>query len=131
SDVDFDYEKNSGDTLYLRGKKYQLPFTLTKVTAEDKERYLSSGYPEAIETTQAFFTNNPNAYVNIDSAGIIYIVGISIDKELRIFRATYVDQENKTKSTFSIFPFTLDGIDILTPPGTAVLGTVYLRAESD
>lgn len=131
SDVDFDYEKNSGDTLYLKGKKYQLPFTLTKVTAEDKERYLSSGYPEAIETTQSFFHDNPNAYVNIDSAGTTYKVGISIDKELRVFGASYVDQENKTKSAFSFFTFTLDGIDVLTPPGTAVLGTVFLRAEWD
>lgn len=128
SDVDFDYIKNSGDTIYLTGKKYGLPFTLTKATAEDKNRYLDNGYADAIAKTLSFFTDQPNTYINVDSAGTTYQVGIALNYQVKMLIAGYLDTHGKSRSVADYFSFDLDGLDLYAE-GLPVLGKRFIGME--
>lgn len=127
SDIEFDYVKNSGDSIYMMGKKYGFPLILTQVTKDEQERYLNKGYAESIPKTRQFFVDNENAYVSIDSAGHTYKVGISINNTNKFISAAYTDLDNQTQGSLMPFTFNLDGLDFFI--GWDILGQQFIQAE--
>lgn len=129
SDVEFDYIRASGDSVYMAGKKYGLPLVLTPVTQQEQEQYLNQGYTESIHKTQEVLSNTENAYVSIDSAGTTYKVGISINNTDKLIGGSYVDLDNKIQTSEMVFIYDLDGMDFLI--GLDILGTKFVRAERE
>ena len=119
SDVEFEYIRNSGDTLFFQGRKFKKDFILIKASAEDQSKYTSGEYLTSISTFKDVFNAIKNAYIEVDFEGQTNRVGISMifdgamaTRKSAIF--TYVDARNNaiTRATKKI-AFLLGGIVFL------------------
>lgn len=60
SDVEFDYVKTHGDTLFFEGRKFIKPLVLVKATAEEQTAYLSKKLLVSINDVNAYFEEGIN-----------------------------------------------------------------------
>ena len=57
SDVEYEYLKTHGDTVFFSGRRFKNPLTFVKATAEEKAKYVNAGYLQAIERVKSFFVD--------------------------------------------------------------------------
>ncbi|MGE8290498.1 MAG: DUF4302 domain-containing protein [Sphingobacterium sp.] len=105
SDVEFDYIKTVGDSLFFEGRKFKKALVLVKASNTESKEYLNKGYSNAIKATNEFFTNNQNSYIEVD--GLKY--QISINSGTKEVGAMTILPGNKVVSTTTNFYYTLDG----------------------
>ncbi|RZL46625.1 MAG: DUF4302 domain-containing protein, partial [Pedobacter sp.] len=119
SDIDFIYQKISGDTIIFLGKKYRQPFKLVKATAAQKATYEAGGYKTAIDKYKSYFTTNRYPYIEITSGNSTIKVEISHNLSNVMGVAKRVDftgvlADGKTiKSSATKFAYNLNGTDLL------------------
>lgn len=119
SDVEFTFDKISGDTVIFIGKKYRQPLKLLKATAAQKTSFLAGAYNTAIEKFKTFFTNTANPYIEIGTGANLIKVGVSINATNNLAagkRTNFLGvlADGKTvKSAQAKYAFTIDGADIL------------------
>lgn len=79
SDVEFLFERSSGDSLVLTGKKYRQVLKMVKATAAQKTAYTSGELKTAIDKVKAFFVANKYPYIDIVSGSATIKAGITIN----------------------------------------------------
>ncbi|MBD1430666.1 DUF4302 domain-containing protein [Sphingobacterium litopenaei] len=112
SDIEFEYIRSSEDSVFLKGKKYQHDFLLTKISTSDKQALDNKELKSKIDQVTAFFANNLNSYFQIDNSDIKYAV--SIDRIGRQIILNWMEND-KVESVISSFAYSLEGIDIFKP----------------
>lgn len=66
SDIEFIFDRISGDSIIFTGKKYRQPFKLVKATAAQQAAYTTgSTYPALIASMKGFFSKNVNTYITL------------------------------------------------------------------
>lgn len=92
SDIEFEYLRSSGDSIIMKGKKYQNEFVLIKASADDEKVYSNKGYADAINKFDQFFLTKFNNYIEVDSKPVNFYVN-KTDKNMTVL---YTDAANKT-----------------------------------
>lgn len=128
SDVEYEYLRTSGDTLYMKGRKFGKDLILIQASQAEKEAYVSGEYLEAINKTKQFFLDNANPYIIVDD--IQY--QISANAVLKSAESTAVMDNDSIAANSAKFYYGLDGIHI--PEGLAfgdVLITKLIWGDGD
>lgn len=114
SDIDFVFDRASGDSLVFIGKRYRQALILVKASAEQKAKYLNGDLKPAIDKLKQFFTNNPNAYfengplkVSVEPNG-----GNSLNAGKRI-TLTAITPDDAIITSSAKFAYTIDQMAIL------------------
>lgn len=95
SDVEFEYQRTSGDTIVLRGFKYKNELILVKVTADEKNRFLGTAYKANIDAVNDFFLTHSNNYITM--AGSTAKVEFVLDKSGKKAQLQFVDANGAVK----------------------------------
>lgn len=127
SDVEFDYVKTSGDTLFFEGRKFYKPLILVKATEEEASAYQAGSYQEAIEKTTDYFSNHANPYIEIK--GQKYLLSINAGTKLADGMALLPGDEVVGES--ADFYFTLNGVKAIGTIEMAENHFVELRWEDE
>ncbi|MDF2476721.1 MAG: hypothetical protein K0S24_2204 [Sphingobacterium sp.] len=110
SDVEFDYLKTRGDTLFFEGRKFQRPLIFVKATKAEQESYISGGYEQSVNKFKDYFANNPFSKLSIGDTqfefGFDY-KGKSITLEARNSDGSFSNLDA------AVFAFTLNGIEFI------------------
>ncbi len=119
SDVEFTFDKISGDTLIFIGKKFRQPFRLVKATATQKTAYLAGALKTSMDKMTKFFVDNKFPYIDVASgqattkANIIpnFTNNLASGKRIEL---TGILSDNVTISTVkSKFAFSVEGVSVL------------------
>lgn len=125
SDVEFEYQRTSGDTIVLRGFKYKNELILVKAAADEKGRYLSAAYKANIDEVNEFFAVNANNYVMID--GITNKVEFVLDKSGKKASFQYVDDQGAVQQVAGKYNYEDVGINFA--PGFTVNGITFVKGK--
>lgn len=125
SDVEWEYQGTSGDTVKMKGFKYRNDMFLVKATADEKARFLSSAYKDNVDAFNQFFAEKNNNYINID--GIGNKVEFIYDYLAKAVKFQYVNNEGGVVQSNGKFNFEDIGLNIA--PGFAVAGISFSKAE--
>ncbi|GEP98781.1 DUF4302 domain-containing protein [Chitinophaga cymbidii] len=125
SDVEFEYQRTSGDTMVLRGFKYKNEMILVKATAEEKSRFLGTAYKANIDAVNDFFTVNANNYITMD--GITNKVEFVLDKSGKKASLQYVDNEGLVKQIAGKYNYEDVGINFA--PGFTLNGITFVKGK--
>lgn len=127
SDIEFDFQRATTDSIFFKGRKYAGQMVLVRATQAEQERFLSGGYYESIKKTRDFFVENPVTYFEVDNVRY-QIFFNDVGKTLDI--ASFVD--NKViSSPIQGFSFLLDGVEIPKglPSGSSVVHSFIWEGE--
>lgn len=116
SDIEFEYVKSSGDSVYMRGKKYLNDLVLVKASAEESKEFESGGYALAIEQQERFFIENENPYIEIEDVQI----GLALNESDKLLSFTVLENGSAKVFTGKYF-YSLSGSEVLSNIG--VFGT--------
>ncbi|OQP42813.1 hypothetical protein A4H97_11675 [Niastella yeongjuensis] len=125
SDVEFEYERINGDSVLLRGFKYKNELVLVKVTAEQKDRYLSAAYKANIDAINNYFVGKTYNFINI--AGLNNKVQFLFDKGNKTVVFQYTDNNGEVKKADGKFNFEDVGL-IFSSGGITVNGITFVSA---
>jgi len=120
SDIEFDYVKSSGDTLFFQGRKFYKPLTLVKAKESEANKYDSKGYLNAIAKNKAFFKKNPLTSVIVGDveAEIAFVFS---SKKMSVIVA---NSDGTFSSSFADFCSTIDGFEII---GGTLINNVQIK----
>ncbi|MGN0003694.1 MAG: DUF4302 domain-containing protein [Sphingobacterium composti] len=118
SDIEFDYIKSHGDTIFLEGRKFHQPLVLVKATEGEYTQYLNGDLAKSISKTDDFFEKNSNAYIEVDDVKY----QITLDNYSKFIGADGVLPGNIVESSLSKYNYSLEGI--------SVFDTTYLKVGS-
>ncbi len=107
--MEFEYDRTSGDSVILRGFKYKNELVLVKVTAEQKNRYLSHAYKANIDGINNYFVGKTYNYINI--AGLNNKVQFLFDNGNKTVTFQYTDNNGEVKRADGKFNFGRCGAD--------------------
>ncbi len=66
SDVEYEYKRTSGDSIFFAGRRFKKDLVLVKATAAQQQSYLGGEYNAAINKSRNFFANTPNPFIPKD-----------------------------------------------------------------
>lgn len=66
SDVEYEYQRMSGDSVFFTGRRFKKELVLIKATSAQQQSYLGGEYLNAINKFREFFTNTPNPYIPLN-----------------------------------------------------------------
>lgn len=69
SDIEFVYDHSTDDSIVFIGVRYRNNLNMVKATAAQKTAYLNGGFKDDVDKFKTFFTNNKNAYFNLNIDG--------------------------------------------------------------
>jgi len=134
SDVDFIYDRSSGDSIVFIGKRYRQPLKMVKATAAQRTAYESAGLKTAIDKIKAFFTANANPYIEVVSGGATLRVGVAPNLTNSVLSGKRMDlvgvlaDGNTVFSSGQKFAFTLTGTELLNG-GLIWQGITFVKME--
>lgn len=120
SDVEFDYVKSSGDTLFFQGRKFYKPLILVKAKESEASKYNSKGYLNAIAKNKTFFKKNPLTSIVVDGVEAEIAFGFSTKKMSMVI----ANSDGTFSSSFADFCSTIDGFEII---GEALVNNVQIK----
>ncbi|WP_300601716.1 DUF4302 domain-containing protein [Niabella sp.] len=123
SDVEFEYLRNSGDTIILKGRKYKNTLFLLKASTSDAAAYTGGGYATAIDAFKTYFSTKRNNYFSVDSAGKSNAIIISFNNTTKLFNTIRLGANGAGVPAATGFGFSNDGV-FLTDP-IKLLGTTF------
>jgi len=109
SDVEFDYVKTSGDTLFFEGRKFYKPLMLVKATEAQQQTYISGKYLDQIEKNKAFLKENPLTSIVVDKME----AEITFNFPTKIVSIITADADGNFSSLSASFCNTVDGLEII------------------
>ena len=127
SDVEFEYQRINGDSIILRGFKYQNYFILVKATAEQKNRYLSAAFKANIDEINNYFTVKLNNYINV--AGLNNQVEFILNKSTKIAKFQYMDNNGNLIQVTGKYNFEDIGINFA--EGFVVNGITFVKGKME
>jgi len=110
SDIEFQYDRSSADSVFLKGKRYKNELVLVRATSAEKSAFLNGEYETMMQKSRDFFVDNQNPYFMIGSEQ----VAISIDHNRKNFNATFLVDGQPTGVTRKSF-YSIDGIGLTSP----------------
>ena len=119
SDVEFLFERSSGDSLVLTGKKYRQVLKMVKATTAQKTAYTSAQLKTLIDKFKAFFVSNANPYIEIASGTTTLNVTLTLNSTNSLNSGKRVDltgvlaDGNTIVSANAKFAYTINGASIL------------------
>lgn len=125
SDVEFEYQRISGDSIILRGFKYKNNLILVKATAEQKNRYLSAAFKANIDDITNFFAAKQNNYINV--AGITNPVEFLLDKSAKTARFQYMNDNGTVVQATGKYNY--EDLGIVFAEGFVLNGLTFVRAK--
>lgn len=128
SDIEFDFQRSTADSIFFKGRKYAGQMVLVRATQAEQESFLNGGYYEGIEKTKNFFVETPVSYFEIDNVRYqIFFNGAG--KTIDI--ASFVNNE-VISSPIQAFSFMLDGIEIPKglPAGSSIVHYFIWEGET-
>lgn len=125
SDVEFEYQRTSGDTIILRGFKYKNELILVKASAAEKARFLGAAYKANIDAVNDFFTVNANNYITI--GGITNKVEFVLDKSGKAAIFQYVDDKGTVVQIAGKYNYEDVGINFAA--GFTVNGVTFVKGK--
>jgi hypothetical protein len=125
SDVEFEYQRMNGDTIVLRGFKYKNDLVLVKVTAEQKNRYLSSAFKANIDAITSFFVAKLNNYINVK--GIGNQVEFILDKSTKVAKFQYLDGNGAVVQVSAKYSYEDQGINF--EEGFTLNGITFVKGK--
>lgn len=134
SDVEFTFDKITGDTMIFIGKKFRQPFKMVKATATQKTSYLAGDYKTAIDKFNNFFATTKNPYIEITSGSTTLKAGISVNSTNNLASGKRVGltglQANGTSTLTgnAKYAYTLNGADLL-GAGLTYGGVTFVRID--
>lgn len=127
SDIDFIFDRASGDSLVFIGKRYRQPFILVKASADQKAKYTSGDYKTGIDKLKQFFVSNPNAYFEMGATKVSVepnaTNSLNAGKRMTL---TAIMPDDVIVSSTAKFAYTLDQMAIL-DSGLKFNGVVFKR----
>jgi len=124
SDVEFEYQRINGDSIILSGFKYKNELILVKVTADQKNRYLSAAYNANIDTITNYFNGKNFNYINL--AGLNNKVQFIFDKGNKTVIFQYTDNNGNVVKIDGKYNFEDAGL-IFNNGGVVVNGITFVR----
>ena len=109
SDIEFEYTKMSGDTVFLTGRKYRNTLYLIKATEAEQQSYSDGVYDGAVNKTKNLFATSFPRIV-LDDGGEQKKIEIGISNNSKLISSDYLAQEGSIISSNTGFAFTLDGL---------------------
>jgi len=125
SDVEFEYQRKSGDSIILRGFKYKNDLILVKATAEQKNRYLSAAFKANIDEMNNFFTVKQNNYIKVD--GINNQVEFILNKTAKTAIFQFIDNSGAVVQITTKYSYEDQGI--IFAEGFVLNGIKFVRAK--
>lgn len=132
SDIEFTFDKISGDTLIFIGKKFRQPFKLTKATAAQKTAYTAGGLKTSMDKLTAFFTANKFPYIDVVvgsttlKANIIPNLTNNLASGKRIELTAVLADGVSISSVRNKFAFSAEGLSVLND-GIVFQGITFVR----
>lgn len=120
SDIEFNYIKTHGDTLFFEGRKFQKSMILVKATASESQQYLSNGFGKSRSQLLNYTDANPNLYLQIPS--LESKISVSFSDESRTASLTYISGK-EIVSKIGKYNFDLGGLNFAEP---VVLGDLTI-----
>ncbi len=125
SDIEFEMQGISGDTVKMLGKKRGSEMLLVKISAADQKRYLDGDYLKAIDAMSNYISANSNLF--IQTAATEQRVQVAINVATK--EASLIWLEGAEVKTVTVpFVFTLDGLFLrhsLDYKGTLISGLTW------
>jgi hypothetical protein len=132
SDIEFTFDKISGDTMIFKGKKFRQDFRLLKATAAQKAAYEAGALKANIDKLTAYFTANKFPYIDVTSgsstikANIIPNLGNSLASGKRVELTGVLSDNVSIASAKGKFAFSTDGMTVLSG-GIVFQGITFVR----
>lgn len=111
SDFEFDFVRESGDTLFMKGKMLESDLILIKATKEEADSYNSKGLLSSVATGTQYFDENLYLYVNL---GDDIKVQTSFDYYNKVVSLTW-EEAGEVSTVSTPFAFTLKGLELKEP----------------
>lgn len=111
SDFEFNFNKQSGDTLFLNGKLLESKLILVKATAAEQQSFQSKGLYNSIQSSVTYMRNNPYLYLNFGDENKMQT---SFNYFSKVFSMTWEDG-GIIYNQSSAFAFTLTGMLLQNP----------------
>ena len=125
SDVEFEYMRMNGDTIFMKGFKYKNDLVLVKANATQKSRYLSSAFKANIDAVTSFFVNKLNNSLNIK--GLTNPVEFILDKSSKTAKFQYLDNDGNVAQITAKYSYEDDGV--VFDDGFTVGGVTFVRGK--
>lgn len=132
SDVDFIYDRISGDSIVFIGKRYRQPLKMIKATAAQRAAYESAGLKTAIDKIKDYFNTYANPYIEVVVGGSALKVGVSPNVSNSVLSGKRIDltgvlaDGSTVFSSGQKFAFNLTGAEILNG-GLVWQGITFIR----
>ena len=120
SDIEFDYVKSSGDTLFFQGRKFYKPLILVKAKETEASKYIAKGYLNSITKNKAFFKKNPLTSIIVGDVEAEIAFGFGTKK----MSIVVANSDGSFSSSFADFCNTIDGLEII---GGALINNVVMK----
>ncbi|MHC8948183.1 DUF4302 domain-containing protein [Sphingobacterium hungaricum] len=108
SDIEYNFDRISGDSVIFVGKKYLNPLILVKATQEQQSAYLNAGYPTNINKYRTFFSSN--AFTKLAHKSKDY--QISFDMTNKKVSSTNFSDAGSVATSASFY-FSIDAIEVI------------------
>lgn len=109
SDIEFEYIRSSGDSIVLRGKKYQNLMYMLKATASEASEYNGGSYLNSINSFKNYFLTKINNYVAISSDGANYKMGMVFSPDTKTVSVQAQKPDKSFVSAVQGFGYSIDG----------------------
>ncbi|GEM_PF-6238426 len=107
ADIEFELQRTTSDSLFFKGRKYRSDLILIRATEAEQEVYLSGRLADIINEVKSIFTSNQiNLFTHKEISHQLTINSDS--RTLGIMRVV----DGKVETTYDLFSFTADGIQI-------------------
>ncbi len=110
SDVEFNYVKTHGDTLFFEGRKFYKPLILVKATKVEQDSYINGGYEQSVNKFKDYFASNPFSKLRIDDTQFEF--GFDYTGKSVILEAKNKDG-SFSHIDASVFAYTLNGVEFV------------------
>lgn len=126
SDIEFDFQRATADSIFLKGRKYATQMVLVRATEQEEQEFLSGGYRTSIDRTIDFFQDNPVVYFEFD--GVRYQIFLGMNRTIDV--VSFVDGEI-ISSPVSAYSFSLNGLEVPKGLRAGTHDVYWFRWEAD
>ena len=130
SDLEYRFKRSNADTMVFVGKRYANELVLVKASADEKAKYTSTAYLEAINQTKEFFNTNENPYIEFSEGGQNYQMGIAVALTNKTIEFASLEADKSTSAASGKYAFSLEGGDIING-GVKYRGITFLYLKWD
>ena len=127
SDIDFIYDHSSDDSIVFIGKRYRQPLIMIKASSEEASAYKNGELLTSMNDFKSFFTENANAYVELEDGTKASIEPNSSNSLTSGKRITFtaLKDDGTVNATVAKFAFTIHQMALL--DSGASIGEVNFR----